>query len=1672
MKRFFDFFTRLSLRFRYVTLVMIVVTMGLGIYAGANLQQELIPPVEFPQTYIFAQASGLNSNQVLHVLTERIESALQKDIPEIVNINSTTASFGAFITASNDFGLNQDRLINDIISSLDGVWLPSRTIGTVNSDNQETFVNTLLGDISPEFLLYIAAQNPNFLFQLNSEIWENLSEDSLQAASAYLAQQIGNSGEKTALEILVEQEIVPQLRSLDLIANVDISGGQSLPDEAIQSESAEQRKTSQLLQLSPEIWQIVKSKLGYEGELDDEAVAHFSETAVIIPETAPTLPASWLAPHFNDVDDILEIANGQSASSIFNDFATNGVIKGALGKTDDLTVETFLNYLALDPSLINAFEAEHLTALPEDVSALIFDKESRPADIDETVSEALDLYVENLDGFTRDALTAESLASSITGQEREIVPVNLPGSWRIQPPRIITFSFADLPLATFSVIVKDQIELEQATESEVSTVETEAVVQQPDEPTTSNAFEDAPEGPALPQIFSIMGAIFNTELNTADDLLSIQLPAEMSTSGNGETIDAAGFFNTLLLFNQLGAAQAGGDTQGTPGLEGFDIQQALPALQECGIGLLDLSSPNFDFAKAIIGCVPVDVVEYLVKTDPTFLANLQDAVFNSFSEDVFAIEGISPPLASEWDTLASQSQFENSALQYADDLLAFGDGSASQVLNTIESSVPEKFAGYEVRLFNSFTPQILQYFVNQEPDFFNLLDPNIILKFSSETLAALPESAFVSLDTDQLAKVQAIITEEAPSAAEALASLYTSDVPPADPSAPALNPEWNFVAQFIGIELNTAYDFFRFNEFIGTPAEFINGLFNTAQGSAFAEGLLGGLSQEAFVFIASNDVNFINSLEPRALLLLSEEVFNSLAPEVQERALAGEVFKPSALITRTNGASSLLLTVYKPADANTVDAYYEALEVINRIDAENEHIDIGIAFEQSSFIEDSIEGVIREGSLGAVFAIIIILIFLSGGFWSLKQRRTAGIVTIIVFAVAIVLAGVSNLAASNNDIMNAFNMIEPVTKVLLVLGFITGILIILYPRQMPYPAWRSTLVIAVSIPLSILAAVAMMYWLPAFMNRLLGDPADASPIVAFILRLFPASLTLNIMTLSGLTVAVGRVVDDSIVVLENIFRQMQGGMDKKEAIITGARDVSAAIFSATLIAVVVFLPLGLTGGLVGEFFLPFGLALTYALLASFVVAITVIPVLAYFFITVEDIPEESETTIQKVYHPILNLALKNWMSVVVVLVIAFASLVIALGLFAQRPLAFIPNLGEIQISVAVNLEPGTSILDTNTKVEAFEDALNTTIPAELLSNVRTVIGGGGLSLSSLLGGGNSIEENKANIEIKLDASEEQINEYTALIRAQAEGIFGEEAVSVSAGSISSGGFGGLELVVSGADQDVLEQYDSQIIAAINSVEGIANASSNVSQSEDASSDESTTLVRINGTPALSYTAELETNDSIGVVQKAIDAIEDLDLQDGIKVSQGFNSEIQTQGFAGMFVAMGIAMVIVVIILIVVFKSPVYWIALMVSVAVAPFGAAIALTIADMPLGISAMIGLLMLIGLAVTNAVVLIDRVGANREERHMSVKDAILEGGNRRVRPIIMTAFATIIGLVPLAIGLSDGAIIASEMGVVVIGGVISSTLLTLIVVPALYYVLTPLHDALVGIFSRGNKK
>ncbi|MBC7869196.1 MAG: efflux RND transporter permease subunit, partial [Chitinophagaceae bacterium] len=267
MKSIFGALTTLSLRFRAFTLTLSLLILALGVVAYTNLNQELLPPVELPQTIILAQAEGLTSDQALTLLTERLEARLVQ-IDQIINLESTTTgAVGSVLIAYNNFGINQEKLREDIGNAIEEVWLPQRRILPPEGEEAQIFSTRLLADLTPDVILYLAENDPNFLFQLSPDVWRVLSDETLNAILAYLASQVQqNTANQNALERLVESEIIPQLDSLQDVANVVVTGGQALPTDATslavgEEEIVANESSSLLLKLTPDVWEVVTSRI-------------------------------------------------------------------------------------------------------------------------------------------------------------------------------------------------------------------------------------------------------------------------------------------------------------------------------------------------------------------------------------------------------------------------------------------------------------------------------------------------------------------------------------------------------------------------------------------------------------------------------------------------------------------------------------------------------------------------------------------------------------------------------------------------------------------------------------------------------------------------------------------------------------------------------------------------------------------------------------------------------------------------------------------------------------------------------------------------------------------------------------------------------------------------------------------------------------------------------------------------------------------------------------------------------------------------------------------------------------------------------------------------------------------------------------------------------------------
>ena len=740
-------------------------------------------------------------------------------------------------------------------------------------------------------------------------------------------------------------------------------------------------------------------------------------------------------------------------------------------------------------------------------------------------------------------------------------------------------------------------------------------------------------------------------------------------------------------------------------------------------------------------------------------------------------------------------------------------------------------------------------------------------------------------------------------------------------------------------------------------------------------------------------------------------------------------------ITRTNGQDSLGLSITMISDGNAVGISHEVNDKIDGLEQRlGSDTSISVIFDQAPYVEKSIHDLTTEGALGLIFAVLVIMIFLL--------------------------------------------------------------------------SLRSTIVTAVSIPMSVVIAL-MSLWI--------GD------------------YSLNMLTLGALTISVGRVVDDSIVVLENIKRHLTYGEEKHAAVIQGVREVAGAVTSSTLTTVAVFLPIAFVSGLVGQLFSSFAVTVTVALLASLLVSLTIIPVLAYWFLRApkvsdderESIREKAEqrelrSPLQRMYIPVLRFVTRFKAVTILIGIAIFAGTVLLIPALKTN---FIDSNGQDSTQISQTMPAGTSLDATDAAAAKIEHVLSQN---DDVSNYQVNIGS-----SNPMFGDMATEANKATYMISV-AEGAQTADVEDDLRDEIEELdgVGEALVGAAQGGDPTGG-DGIEVVLQGGDTESLEEASDKVEDAMRDVPQLRDVSSNLSaatprieidvdskKAAEAGMSEATVgqlvaqvfrgsplgemtldgrnseiilhsdqdkpasisqieeleLPTAQGMIELSDVADVEEVDGpveisrkdgersatlssvadmsdLGTISQQLDTkLADLDLPEGVDYSLGGSIADQQEAFNDLYLAMVVAIALVFMIMVATFRSFVQPLILLVSIPFAATGAIGLLLLTDTPLGIPAMIGLLMLIGVVVTNAIVLIDLINQYRDEG-MTVRDAVIAGGRRRLRPILMTAIATICALIPMAIGLTgSGGFIAQSLAIVVIGGLVSSTVLTLLLVPTLY--------------------
>ncbi len=804
--------------------------------------------------------------------------------------------------------------------------------------------------------------------------------------------------------------------------------------------------------------------------------------------------------------------------------------------------------------------------------------------------------------------------------------------------------------------------------------------------------------------------------------------------------------------------------------------------------------------------------------------------------------------------------------------------------------------------------------------------------------------------------------------------------------------------------------------------------------------LAGVLGMQSYESVAGVENTFLNAEG----LQLKDVAEVSLGPGMGEG------------ISRTNGKPSISIIVNKEATANTVTTANAVLDKATELETNlPAGMELVIILDQSEFIEASISDLTNNALIGGGLAIVIVFIFLM--------------------------------------------------------------------------AVRASLITAISIPLSIL-------------------------IGFFVMRF--TNITINILTLSAMVIAVGRVIDNSIVILEVIYRHMQQGERFIDAAINGTKEVVIPITSATIATVVIFLPLGLVGGIVGEMFIPFGLTITFALIGSLLIALTVVPALSGW-LSVKRVDDSTRMSwYLRGYTAMLRWCLNHRVVSVVIPVVLF------LGSFAMLPIigtSFMPEMNMGSLTVRVEMPEGSSFSAVNEAALEVESLLATS--PDVVTYSTKIGSGNGLTggMAGFFGGGGG-GDNIVSIEVVLtpDANDAQVA--VRLFEELNEVIeLGTVSVGTQQAAMSGGMTSGLEITVGGDTYEDVVVAGELLLARLESAsQGSAGTSSGGTPADRRSAAQAKSLKSLSdlelatGTLEQSLVIELDPSklntlglppEQVGLLQQefllmsrgATVAVADLDgtsydiflkgilddvsspevaenlvvgaptpvplssvatvemgerltsiqrydqkisatisgkigqenvgavnvavesefaslgLPAGVEVSMGGIMEEMRESFSSMFIAIGIAIGLVYVVLVATFRSLRNPLIIMVSLPMASIGALFGLLVTGHTLGVTGLMGVLMLVGIVLTNAVVLVTVVEQLRKTGLAGI-EALIRGSQTRLRPILMTALTTMIAMLPLAFGAGEGVIMATELAIVVIGGLFTSTILTLLVIPVVY--------------------
>lgn len=648
---------------------------------------------------------------------------------------------------------------------------------------------------------------------------------------------------------------------------------------------------------------------------------------------------------------------------------------------------------------------------------------------------------------------------------------------------------------------------------------------------------------------------------------------------------------------------------------------------------------------------------------------------------------------------------------------------------------------------------------------------------------------------------------------------------------------------------------------------------------------------------------------------------------------------------------------------------------------------------------------------------------------------------------------------------------------------------------------NTTLIVSVSIPVSVIATFNLMYF---------------------------NGLTLNIMTLGGLALGAGMLIDNAIVVVENIFRHLENGLSPKEAAIKGASEVSGAITSSTLTTIVVFLPIVYIQGAAGELFKEQAWTVSFSLISSLFVAILLIPMLASQYISR---PTKANTSIQiKGYGRFVGKLLRHRFAVVLV------ALVVMVGSYMLLPLIdmeFMPKAESREFSTFLTMEPGTRLQSTDNAAATIENII-TELAGEDLEWIFTQVGP---SNTETLKSGQLEEESQAEIKVKLKSKARRDADY--IISQLNHNYVLPDGVEISFEKEQSAlqsvlGNEGAPVVieVKGEELEWIEELSEELKTRIAGIPGLYDIRTSMEKGApevnisidrlksgiygvDIATVATQVQEKLNGKKASSFESEGETiNIEIRVPETSMDELRNVEIIQGDKkyrlgeiaeisittapkeinrnnqnriakvtgmLEKGYGlsnitpaireqldemqfpakysakitgeEEKRAESFNGLSFALLLSIILVYMVMASQFESLRHPFTILLTIPLAGVGCIYAFLLAGASLNMMAFIGIIMLAGIAVNNSILLVD--AANKlKAAGLDLTEAVKAAAQQRIRPIIMTSLTTILALLPMCFGFGEGASLRSPMALAVIGGLFTSTIMTLVVIPCVYYI------------------